>query len=123
MKWKMLLLLPAAWAAAAVAAEGQSAGVISPEATGVGLTFKTRALEQLVARVPGILRTYDEKTGRFGSGLFVVGDQNHLFPLAVAYATASPRNRYHRDAKLLEVIMKGGDALIEVQDPQGRWRF
>ena len=78
------------------------------------LAFKDRALEQLVARIPGILKTYDKKTGRFGSGLFVVGDQNSLFPLAVAYATPSAKNRYHHDPKLLDVIMKGGDALIEV---------
>lgn len=106
----------------AVAAE--PAGDPLPVAAAAGdLVFKDRALEQLVARVPGILKTYDRKTGRFGSGLFVVGDQNQLFPLAVAYATPSAKNRYHRDPALLEVILKGGDALIEVQDPQGRWRF
>ena len=123
MKRKTIPLLSKVLAVTAVALGGQSAGDTPSDASGGALTFKARALEQLVARVPGILKTYDAKTGRFGSGLFVVGDQNHLFPLAVAYATASPRNRYHRDKKLLEVIMKGGEALIEVQDPEGRWRF
>ncbi|MBI5690555.1 MAG: hypothetical protein HZC55_10710 [Verrucomicrobia bacterium] len=87
------------------------------------LQFKTRALEALVAAVPGILRTYHPETGRFGRKPFVVGDQNHVFPLAVAYATPGSKNRYHRDPALLAVIMAAGDALIEVQDPQGRWRF
>lgn len=122
MKLPSLLLSLTLFAGGAPASES-SHGVAPAAAESSELTFKARALEQLVARIPGILKTYDHKTGRFGSGLFVVGDQNHLFPLAVAYATPAAKNRYYHDPKLLDVIMKGGDALIEVQDPQGRWRF
>ncbi len=87
------------------------------------LKFKERALQQLVEIVPDILKTYDAGSGRFGTGLFTVREQNVLFPLAVAYATQSEKNPYYKDAKLLDVIMKGGDALIGVQDAEGKWRY
>lgn len=123
---RMNNLLPVLLAVLAYVAGGatsRATEAAANSAPAAELTFKTRALEHLVAQVPGILKTFDAKTGRFGSGLFIVTDQNHLFPLAVAYATPAEKNRFHKDPKLLEVIMKGGDALIEVQDPQGRWRF
>lgn len=85
--------------------------------------FKDRALADLVKQVPGILEAFDAKTGRFGSGIWICGDQERMYPLAAAYATAAPGNPYHKDARLLEVIVKAGDALIDDMNDQGQWVF
>ena len=80
------------------------------------LKYKDRILGQLVEQVPDILKTYDPETGRFGEGIWICRDQNQMYPLAVAYATPGAGNPYHKDPKLLEVIMKAGDALAQDAD-------
>ncbi len=87
------------------------------------LVYKDRLSKLLVDRVPGILKTFNAETGRFGSGIFIVGDQNVLLPLAVAYNLNRPDNRFYKSRELLDVIMAGGDALIEAQDEKGMFRF
>jgi hypothetical protein len=42
--------------------------------------------EDLVAQVPGILKSQNSGTGRFGEGIWVVIDQNALLPLAAAWS-------------------------------------
>lgn len=85
--------------------------------------FKERLTGDLVRQVPDILKTYDAKTGRFGSGIWICTDQNIMFPLAVAYSRQAPGNRYYKDKQLLETIMKAGDALIADADKDGKWVF
>ncbi len=85
--------------------------------------YKAELLARLVQKVPGILETYDAKTGRFGTGIWICGDQHAMYPLAVAYATAGQGNRYYKSPELLRVIIKAGDLLIEKSDSQGRWVF
>jgi len=87
------------------------------------LKYKDRLLGKLVQQVPGILSTYDAKTGRFGSGIWLCNDQQEMYPLAVAYATPGPGNKYHRDPKLLAVIGRSGEALIDDMDAHGAWEF
>ena len=87
------------------------------------LRYKDEFRRLLVERVPGILKAQDPKTGRFGTGIWIVGDQNAIFPLAVAWATESKDNPYYHDPKVLEAIMAGGDALIDDQAPNGQWEF
>ena len=87
------------------------------------LRFKEDFLRRLAAAVPDILKQQDPKTGRFGSGIFIVGDQNVIFPLAAAWATKAEGNPYYHDSKLLEAIMAGGDALIDDMLPDGQWVF
>jgi len=96
---------------------------ISGPARAGDLKYKDRLVKQLADHVPGILKTYDAKTGRFGTGIFICRDQNLMYPLAAAYATAGQGNPFHKDAKLLDVIMKAGDALIEDADENGQWVF
>src|SRR5207248_2800188 len=78
------------------------------------LKFKDDFLARLVKDVPKILKTQDKSTGRFGSGVFIVTDQNVLFPLAAAYATKRDgvENPYYHNPELLDAVMAGGDALI-----------
>ncbi len=90
---------------------------------GHDLTYKDRLLEQLAAEVPAILKSFDASSGRFGSGIWICRDQHPMYPLAVAYATPGNANPYYRDPKLLEVIAKSGDPLIENMDDRGRWIF
>lgn len=85
--------------------------------------YRDRLLPGLVKRVPDILKTYDEKTGRLGQGIWICRDQDAMYPLAVAYATPGAGNRYHKDSALLDVIMKAGDALIADADAKGQWVF
>jgi hypothetical protein len=87
------------------------------------LKYKYRLVNVLVKSVPELLATYDAGTGRFGKGIWICTDQNRMYPLAVAYAYSSPNNPYHKDSKLLDVIMKAGDALIDDADERGQWVF
>lgn len=87
--------------------------------------FKQEFLPALVTAVPKILDSQDPKTGRFGSGIWIVTDQNQMYPLAVAWGTRIDgfENPYYHDPKLLEAIMVAGDALIADQDAKGMWEF
>ena len=87
------------------------------------LSYKEQFIGALAQKVPGILHAQDPKTGRFGTGIWMVNDQHPIFPLAVAWATKSKDNPYYHDPKVLEAIMAGGDALIEDQAPNGQWEF
>src|SRR4051812_17504921 len=85
--------------------------------------FKQELLPQLVKQVPKLLKSQDKKTGRFGEGIWIVTDQNLIYPLAVAWATADNRNSYYHSPEVLEAIIAGGDALIADQDARGMWVF
>src|SRR5688500_6216240 len=89
--------------------------------------FKREFLPALVKAVPKILEAQDAKTGRFGTGIWIVNDQHPMYPLAVAWATPpladGVENPYHHDAKVLDAIMSAGDALIADQDAKGMWEF
>src|SRR3989304_2353571 len=87
------------------------------------LVYKGRLLSTLVKQVPEILKTYDAQTGRFGTGIWTCRDQGVMYPLAVAYATNARDNKFYKDPKLLEVIMKAGDALIADANSKGQWVF
>ncbi len=88
-----------------------------------GWDFKQEFLPVLVQSVPRILKSQDQATGRFGSGVWITTDQNVVFPLAAAWALKAPNNPWYHDSKLLSAIMRGGDALAETQDKDGRWVF
>ena len=87
------------------------------------LKYRDEFLRQLVKRVPQMLKTYDVETGRFGQGVWTCQDQHVMLPLAVVYAIPSARNSHYRSARLLKVIMKAGDALIDDMDERGQWEF
>ncbi len=79
--------------------------------------------QKLVASVPGVLKHYHPETGRFGSEPWICGDQNNMFPLAVAWWIESKDNSYYHSPDLLKVIVKAGDALIDDMDEKGMWLF
>src|SRR2546430_1423097 len=85
--------------------------------------FKRQLLPILAEKVPAILKSQDEKTGRFGTGVFIVRDQEPIYALAVAWATKGDGNPYYHSDELLTAIIKGGDALIAEQKPNGMWIF
>lgn len=85
--------------------------------------FRQRALDDVVAAVPGILASQDAGTGRFGSGIWIVTDQNLILPLAAAWSYRDARNPYYHSEKLLHSMMAAGDALIDDQDAGGKWEF
>lgn len=87
------------------------------------LRFKDKFLTLLAKQVPTLLETFDESTGHFGEGIWICRDQNRMYPLAVAYAMPGKSNPYHKDRRLLDVIVKAGDALIEDADENGQWVF
>src|SRR5688500_12630602 len=86
-------------------------------------TFKDEFLPYLVKGVPNILKTQDKQSGRFGSGIWIVTDQNVIYPLAAAWSYKHPDNPHYRSSELLDAIMAGGDALIADQDAKGQWEF
>jgi hypothetical protein len=85
--------------------------------------FKAEFWPELVREVPQILKSQDKTTGRFGTGIWIVTDQNVMFPLAVAWALPHPENPYYQQENLLQAIMDAGDALIDDQDDRGQWEF
>lgn len=98
-------------------------GLLGFPVRGDDLVFKDRLMPELARHVPDILETFDHETGWFGKGVWMSTDQNPMYALAVAYATASPLNPYHKDPKLLEAVIKAGDCLIENADQRGQWVF
>ena len=92
-------------------------------ADGSELNYRENFIRGLAAGVPNTLKTQDPKTGRFGTGIWIVNDQNVMFPLAAAWATESPDNPYFHDQTVLEAIVKAGDALIEDADESGQGEF
>jgi len=85
--------------------------------------FKKEFLPLLINGIPALLHSQDPKTGRFGKGIWIVTDQNAIYPLAAAWSLQSSQNPYYHDPKVLNAIMDGGDALIEAQDAKGEWVF
>lgn len=85
--------------------------------------FKDEFFPELVKALPKILEAQDAKTGQFGTGIWIVTEQNVVFSLAVAWATERADNPYFHDAKLLDAIMLAGDALVKDQDETGQWEF
>ena len=85
--------------------------------------YKQEFLPVLVQAVPGILRSEQGTSGRFGSGIWISADQTVIYTLAVAWAFKDENNPYYHDPKLLEVIMRGGDVLAQTHDKLGRWMF
>ena len=83
-------------------------------------TFRDALTARLLDATPDLLATQDPHTGRFGEGIWIVTDQNVLFPMAAAWAT--PGAHYHYP-DLLAAIVRGGDALIDDQDERGMWEF
>ncbi len=80
-------------------------------------------IKSLVKSVDETLKTYHPETGRFGTEPWVCGDQNVIFPLAAAWSIKDPANPYYHDKKLLAIIGKGGEALVDDQDKDGKWLF
>jgi len=80
-------------------------------------------VKSLVKSVEDALKVYHPDTGRFGTDPWVCGDQNVLLPLAAAWSLKDPANPYYHDQKLLQVIAKGGEALVDDQDENGMWLF
>ena len=88
-------------------------------------TWPPRAflVKSLIKSVNEILKTYHPETGRFGTEPWICLDQNVLLPLAAAWSIKDPANPYYHDKKLLAAIGKGGEALADAQDADGKWLF
>ncbi len=80
-------------------------------------------IKSLVKSVDETLKAYHPETGRFGTEPWVCGDQNVILTLAAAWSIKDPANPYYHDKKLLAVIGKGGEALVDDQDKDGKWIF
>ncbi len=77
----------------------------------------------LVERIPAITKSYHSETGRFGTEPWICSDQNKIFPLAVAWALEDDANPYYHSDEILAMIAKGGEALVDDQDADGKWIF
>ncbi len=96
---------------------------VCTSALGSDLEYKTPLTNRLATEVPQILKSFDPATGRFSSGIWICRDQHPMYPLAVAYTTKADANPYYHDPKLLAVIVKAGDPLLENMDERGQWIF
>jgi hypothetical protein len=102
-----------------------AAAFAAPAAADPFKTWPPRAflIKSLVKSVDATLKTYHPETGRFGTDPWICGDQNVILPLAAAWSIKDPANPYYHDKKLLAVIGKGGEALVDDQDKDGKWLF
>ncbi len=74
--------------------------------------------ESLFDDVPRLLAS-QKPNGQFGTDPWICRDQNVLLPLSAAWCLeGSPY--YHSD-EVLTAITRGGDALIDAADEEGRW--
>ncbi|MGQ9731887.1 MAG: hypothetical protein ACUVX8_11535, partial [Candidatus Zipacnadales bacterium] len=80
-------------------------------------------VQGLASEVEHLLSSQDPETGRFGTEPWICTDQNVIFPLAAAWAIEHPQNPWYHSPRVLEAIAKGGEALVDDQDEQGRWIF
>ncbi len=97
--------------------------VISVSAWSGDLLYKNEMIQKLAESIPDILENYDAETGRFGTGIWICRDQHAIYPLAVAYSTKHANNPYFQDPEILQAIIRGGDALIDDADEDGKWIF
>jgi hypothetical protein len=104
---------------------GTACANAAPAAAADLKTWPPRAflMNSLVRSVDATLKTYHPETGRFGTDPWICGDQNVLLPLAAAWSIKDKANPYYHDKKLLSVIAKGGEALVDDQDADGKWLF
>ena len=58
-------------------------------------------VRSLVESIPKIVASYHPDTGRFGTEPWICRDQNHIFPLAVAWALEDDANPYYHDDAIL----------------------
>jgi hypothetical protein len=80
-------------------------------------------LKSLAEAVPGCLAEFHPETGKFGTEPWICSDQNRIFPLAAAWAIEDPDNPWYHNAKVLQAIAKGGEALADDMDKEGMWTF
>lgn len=93
-------------------------------------SLKDSCLRSMVVGAPKLLERFDKHTGRCmspgytgpGKG-WATRSQELIYPLAVLWATQHKDNPYYQSEELLEVIQKGGDALMDVQHPDGRMDY
>ncbi len=76
--------------------------------------------EALFSAVPEILGSQRED-GRFGTEPWICRDQQVMLALAAAWSLKD--SPYQGDEKVLRAIVRGGDALIDDQDEEGKWIF
>lgn len=98
-------------------------------------SVKQKILPVMADAVAAVLPTFDERTGRFMSKLsgppapgakpedigWGVINQDVIYPLAVLYTT--PGTRFHGDRAILNMALRGGDAIRDFQYPDGQVEF
>ncbi|MCE9591195.1 MAG: hypothetical protein K8S99_11800 [Planctomycetes bacterium] len=86
-------------------------------------SLRRRILGHLARGVPEAVKSFDAKSGRFlaENGGWAVTRQDIIFPLALLYT--SEGTRYHASRPILDLALRGGDALRDAQGPSGDWEF
>ena len=77
-------------------------------------------MQSLDRAIPGILASQREN-GQFGSEPWISTDQNQLLALAAAWSLEESCH-YHSD-EVLDAVARGGYALVDAQDEEGKWTF
>ena len=88
-------------------------------------TFHELVIEHLTKGVPAARGRFRAKTGRFlaANGGWAVTNQNVILPLALLYTADAPGNRMRGRKDILKLASRGGDALRDWQDRDGRVVF
>lgn len=86
---------------------------------------RTQIIEHLVRGVAAARKCFDKTTGRFlaENGGWEVTRQDVIYPLALLFTTPHPANPFHNDEEILDMACRGGDALRDWQDEDGRVVF
>jgi hypothetical protein len=108
----------------AAAATAISAPCIGWPTSGFGeaetWTPEPELLESLDNGIPRILES-QRPNGQFGREPWICRDQNLVFPLAAAWHLK--QSKHYQSEAVLDAVVKGGHALIDAQDSDGKWIF
>lgn len=85
--------------------------------------YKKEFLPYLTGAVPKLLAEQNKTTGAWGGAPWISTDQNHIYPLAAAWAIKDPANPWYHKDEVLNAVMLGGDKLISEQNSDGTWIF
>jgi hypothetical protein len=76
-------------------------------------------LDQLMKGVPVAMKSYLEETGRFAPSSWIPDFQEVIYPLAYLATSKEPGIPYAGDSKLIDAVVKGGDAICDAQYEDG----
>jgi len=87
--------------------------------------MKTKLVDLLIKEATHKMSSFQQNSGQFLSDNngWAMTNQDLIWPFALLYNKEHSRNSLYRSKKLLEIVKKGGNAILNVQDRDGKVPF